>query len=102
MRLNQLFATRAPAATILIRLLIGDVLLVEGVQNFLYPAALGAGRFAKIGIPAADVIGPFVGIVETLGGIHVIVGLFTRQPRSCSPSNLRRDRDREDSHSCRP
>src|SRR5438132_5231617 len=31
------------------------------IQKFLYPGDLGAGRFAKIGIPAPDKLGPLVG-----------------------------------------
>ena len=49
----------------LIRLMVGSVFLSEGIQKFLYPDALGAGRFAKIGIPAPGIMGPFVGTVET-------------------------------------
>ena len=35
--------------TLLVRILVGWVFLAEGIQKFLFPAALGAGRFAKIG-----------------------------------------------------
>jgi putative oxidoreductase len=62
---------------LLLRLLVGWVFLSEGIQKFLYPAALGAGRFQKIGIPAAAFTGPFVGIVECVCGTLLIVGLFT-------------------------
>jgi putative oxidoreductase len=43
---------RAAKGIVLIRVLVGWVFLSEGIQKFLFPAALGAGRFAKIGIPA--------------------------------------------------
>ena len=46
--LHRILATRAPAATLLVRLLVGAVFLSEGIQKFLFPAALGVGRFAKI------------------------------------------------------
>jgi uncharacterized membrane protein YphA (DoxX/SURF4 family) len=58
----------APAATLLIRLLIGAVFLSEGIQKFLFPDELGAGRFLKIGVPAPDVLGPFVGTFEIVCG----------------------------------
>jgi putative oxidoreductase len=74
----RLFQTRAPRAVVLIRLLVGGVFLAEGVQKFLYPDALGAGRFAKIGIPWPAFTGPFVGALETIGGILLIVGFLTR------------------------
>jgi putative oxidoreductase len=69
---------RAPAAVILVRLLVGGVFLSEGIQKFLYPDALGIGRFIKIGIPAPAFTAPFVGAVELVGGLLLIVGLFTR------------------------
>src|ERR1019366_7365147 len=75
---NFLFSTNAPRATILIRLLVGAVFLSEGVQKFLFPAALGVGRFTKIGIPAPQFFAPFVGVVEIACGTFLIVGLVTR------------------------
>ncbi|HOK45269.1 MAG TPA: DoxX family protein [Bryobacteraceae bacterium] len=72
------FYAGAPRANILIRLMVGGVFLSEGIQKFLFPAALGAGRFAKIGIPLPDVTAPFVGGVEVVCGALLIVGLATR------------------------
>ena len=68
----------APAATILIRLMVGGVFLAEGLQKFLYPAEVGAGRFARIGIPSPEAMGPVVGVVESVCGLLVLLGLFTR------------------------
>ncbi len=62
----------------LIRLLVGAVFLSEGIQKFLSPDPLGVGRFAKIGIPAPEILAPFVGIIEIGGGILLLVGLATR------------------------
>lgn len=70
--------TRAPAATVLIRLVVGGVFFSEGVQKFLYPEALAVGRFERIGIPAPSVMGPFVGAVEVIFGLAVMLGLLTR------------------------
>jgi len=75
---NPVLDTNAPRATILIRLLVGGVFLAEGIQKFLFPAALGVGRFIKIGIPAPQLFAPFVGVVEIVCGALLIVGLFTR------------------------
>ena len=44
-RIQNTLATEAPAATIIIRLMIGGIFLSEGIQKFLFPAELGAGRF---------------------------------------------------------
>ena len=58
--------------------MVGGVFLAEGIQKFVYADELGVGRFAKIGIPNPDIMGPFVGIVEVVCGALVIVGLLTR------------------------
>src|SRR5476649_599988 len=76
--MRRFFATQAPAATILIRIAVGGIVLAEGIQKFLYPADLGPGRFSKIGIPAPDVMSPFVGGIEIVCGALLIVGLLTR------------------------
>jgi putative oxidoreductase len=76
--LLKTIATNAPTATILIRLMVGIVFISEGTQKFLFPSEVGAGRFAKIGIPNAEVMAPFVGIVEIICGMLVLLGLFTR------------------------
>ena len=71
-------STRAPAPVLLIRVMVGLVFLAEGVQKFLYPEELGGGRFIKIGIPAPEVMGPFVGVVEIVCGLLLLLGLLTR------------------------
>jgi len=68
----------APAAVILVRLMVGAVFLEEGLQKFLFPQLLGAGRFGRIGIPWPNVLGPFVGAVEIFFGALLLLGLFTR------------------------
>jgi putative oxidoreductase len=75
---RKLLSTNAPAAVILIRLIVGGVFLSEGIQKFLYPDALGVGRFTKIGIPAPEIMAPFVGVCEIVGGVFFVLGLLTR------------------------
>ena len=75
---TRLIATDAPAAVLLIRLLVGGVFLSEGLQKFLYPELRGAGRFATLGIPAPEFFGPFVGVVEVACGGLILLGLVTR------------------------
>jgi putative oxidoreductase len=76
--LKQTLHTDAPPATLLVRLLVGSGFLSEGIQKFLYPAELAAGRFEKIGIPFPQMTGPFVGAIETICGVLIILGLLTR------------------------
>jgi len=66
------------AAVLLVRLAVGGVFLSEGIQKFLFPEDLGFGRFAKIGIPVPGFTAPFVGFVEVVCGLLLVVGLFTR------------------------
>jgi uncharacterized membrane protein YphA (DoxX/SURF4 family) len=65
-------------AALLLRLLVGWVFLTEGIQKFLFPAALGVGRFARVGIPYPHITAPFVGVVEIACGMLLMVGLVTR------------------------
>ena len=75
---ERLGTQRAPRAMVLLRLAIGFVFITEGIQKFLAPELLGAGRFTKIGIPYPDIAGPFVGGVEIACGTLVLIGLLTR------------------------
>jgi putative oxidoreductase len=76
---TTLFGTRAPGWSILVRLLVGLVVFFpEGIQKLAFPDILGAGRFANIGIPYPELMGPFVGVVEMICGALIILGLLTR------------------------
>lgn len=64
---------------ILIRLLVGLVVFFpEGIQKFMFPALLGGGRFAKIGMPYPELLAQFVGFMEITCGFMIIIGLFVR------------------------
>jgi putative oxidoreductase len=76
--LFNLLNTDAPAATLVLRLLPGLVFFAEGIKKFMFPAEWGVGRFEKIGIIFPSVSAPFVCVVETVGGLLLIIGLFTR------------------------
>jgi len=76
--LQTLARSRAPAAVLLIRLVVGAVFLSEGIQKFLFPDALGVGRFTKIGIPSPEILAPFVGVCEIACGALLLAGLLTR------------------------
>jgi putative oxidoreductase len=75
---NPLWAARVSKALLLIRVLVGWVFAAEGIQKFLFPTQLGVGRFLKIGIPAPQIMAPFVGTVEIVFGTLLLLGLFTR------------------------
>jgi putative oxidoreductase len=74
----KLLTTHAPAAVVIIRLMVGAVFVSEGSQKFMYPAEVGAGRFEKIGFPSPKVVAAFVGCFEIGCGALVLIGLLTR------------------------
>jgi uncharacterized membrane protein YphA (DoxX/SURF4 family) len=76
----QQYALRelATRPVILVRVIVGSVFLSEGIQKFLFSEALGVGRFIKIGIPAPEIMAPFVGVVEIVCGVMILSGLFTQ------------------------
>lgn len=57
-------------------MIVGVVFLTEGVLKLMYPAELGAGRFAHIGLPMPHVLGPLVGCVEIVAGLAVMLNFF--------------------------
>lgn len=75
---EKLVASEAPRSIVLVRLAVGAVFLSEGIQKFLFPSELGAGRFARVGLPAPEVLGPLVGAFEIACGAAVLAGLLTR------------------------
>ena len=75
---RKILDSRAPASFLLVRLLVGLVFLSEGIQKFLFPEALGVGRFTKIGIPYPEIMAPFDGVFEMGCGILLVLGLLTR------------------------
>lgn len=77
-RWKRLASSNGPAAAVLIRFMVGAVFLSEGLQKFLFPDQLGAGRFLKIGLPMPQLLGPFVGTFEMICGVLVLRGLLTR------------------------
>ena len=65
-------------STILIlRLMAGGVFFWEGVLKFVY-VNQGLGRFTKLGFPNPEVTANFVGTMEIIGGLFLLLGIFTR------------------------
>lgn len=74
----RILETHAPAATILIRVVVGTVFFAEGMQKFLFPDEVGAGRFVKIPIPNPETTASLIGSLEIICGALLIFGLVTR------------------------
>lgn len=78
---RSLFEASAPRAAVLIRFAVGVVFASEGIQKFLYADARGAGRFAKIGIPAPEMV---VGAACWAVGMGAQDSIFKAASRSWS------------------
>ncbi len=65
-------------ALVLVRFMVGAVFVSEGLQKFLYPADVGAGRFDQIGFDHPELVAGLVGVAEVACGAPVLIGLLTR------------------------
>ena len=73
--MNQLLNNLRPAAFLLVRVVIAYLFLIHGtVKLFVYPTALPG---FESGVPVASIFG-IAAIMEIVGGILIILGLFTR------------------------
>src|SRR5246127_3712352 len=69
--------TDGPKSILLLRLMAGGVFLWEGILKFVY-INQGVGRFTKLGFPFPEMTANFVATTEILGGLFLLLGLFTR------------------------
>ena len=61
----------------LVRIVVGLVFITEGILKFLWKSELGVGRFARLGFPVPHILSPFVGVVEIVSGLAVLLNLYT-------------------------
>lgn len=80
-RINQLLAKLgrlSPVAPLLLRITLGTLLVLNGLDKF------GAGlsgvqdAFASMGVPVPTVTAPLAAVLEVIIGSAIILGLFTR------------------------
>jgi putative oxidoreductase len=65
------------SSILILRLMAGGVFFWEGILKFVYPNQ-GLGRFTKLGFPMPELTANFVASFEIVGGLFLLLGLFTR------------------------
>jgi len=82
--LKNIFEQRSDWAIVFLRLGIGIIFLIHGLGKLFAvgPAAAGiegvAGFFTNIGVPSPVIFAWVVSLVETVGGLFVLLGVLTR------------------------
>jgi putative oxidoreductase len=66
-----------PKSTLLLRVMAGGVFLWEGILKFVY-VNQGVGRFTKLGMPFPHFTAGFVGGLEIVGGLALLLGFMAR------------------------
>jgi putative oxidoreductase len=61
-----------------VRVATGLILLVAGVKKWMTGIGQTSENFARWGIPAPELAGPVVGVLETAGGAFLVLGILTR------------------------
>jgi len=73
-----IFKTTDDYRSVLPRLIVGLVFLSEGIQKFLFPEMVGAGRFEKIGFTNPEFLASFVASFEIICGTLMLIGFSVR------------------------
>src|SRR5437016_6926178 len=72
-----LSSPQGPASILLIRLAVGRIFLTQGIFKYIDPK-MGVDRFTKIGFPHPYFTADFVGALEIVCGLPVLLGRRTR------------------------
>ncbi len=70
--------TYEDVAPLLLRLGIGLTFFFAGLGKVLGGTDRVAGFFGSLGVPLPQLMGPFIAYLELIGGIALIIGIFTR------------------------
>src|SRR5690348_8953646 len=72
------FAVEPSRGITVVRLMMGAILLVAGIQKWANGIGGFIGFVTQLGIPAAPVLAPLLAAGEVVGGLLLLLGLGTR------------------------
>lgn len=78
MNIEKVFRTNNIRGYLIVRLILGYVFLVAGLQKFIFYDTRGPGRFIDMGFPFPEFTAYFVGFFEVFCALLIIFGLATR------------------------
>lgn len=78
MNKSTLFKINDISGYLIIRIILGYVFLVAGLQKFIFPDDMGPGRFEGMGFPAPEFTAYFTGFFEVACGLLILFGLASR------------------------
>ncbi|WP_025133473.1 DoxX family protein [Leucobacter sp. PH1c] len=71
--------TRTAWGLLLLRVVAGGIFAAHGLQKLLeFTLAGTTASFEAMGVPAAVIVAPAVALLETFGGVLLVIGGFTR------------------------
>lgn len=73
-----IFKTNDIPGYFLVRVILGYVFLVAGLQKFIFPDAMGAERFAQMGFVCPEFTAYLVGFFEIACAVLILIGLVCR------------------------
>ncbi len=77
--MNTTFPQRPAIGLAILRIVTGAVFLAHGYQKFFVMGIPGVtGFFTKSGVPMPTVAAPLITMLELLGGMALLLGLFSR------------------------
>lgn len=76
--IERFFGSHINTGLLIMRILVGAIFFAHGIQKFNMGIANVAGFFTQAGIPAALLIAWLVTLLETFGGLALIIGVCTR------------------------
>lgn len=76
--IERFFGSHINTGLLIMRILVGAIFFAHGIQKFNMGIANVAGFFTQAGIPAALLVAWLVTLLETFGGLALIIGVCTR------------------------